>query len=133
MSQSQPQTLFKYHRSMIPTDDTETEFILDFPELHTYRVKTATFNIGRWGQLTNTITFAREMTGEEALAAIELWLSQPLTQDELDTLKRADDLYDENEPLTWYENRGRALGACVFLDNIHYDSQTNHITLSCGS
>jgi hypothetical protein len=101
-------------------------------------VKSATFDIGRYGNVTHSIDFPDGPVSEAAaIAAIEAWLSAPLSVAEYEVLRNAGDLFhysgDDPFPTDGYlVTRGDCLGDCRFLESITI-SRTGHLTFFCGS
>jgi len=133
-----PNTLFQYKIPYYYDEDNkgpnaEWEPTYSYSDFESYVVKKITFNIGRWGAVKKTLEFEPTVNGKEAIESVEKWLSQPLTKSELNILRNADDLYNCSLPLSYYKNRGYALGDCTDLSNIKYDNSTNHMVLRCDS
>ena len=103
------------------------------PDQTTPNVMSVTFDIGRYGELIQTIIFDHLFTETEAIEAAERWLSQPMTQEGLDHLKEEEDLFcgGSDTSLDDFPNKGGALGDAIYLEYI--DRNGEHITLVCGS
>ena len=96
----------------------------------TKTIKRIGFNIGRYGQHQEQIEFSDKVSEQEAVAAVEQYLSQPLDAEYLARL--GDDLFwkptaDEIAQAT----RGDCLGGCTFLEFIKRRGTV--ATIECGS
>ena len=80
-------------------------------------VNSATFKISRYGKHQRTIKFLNPISEKEAIATVEEYLSQPLTEDYYNQI--CDDLFDS---LSWIQarecfySRGECLTQCIFLE-----------------
>jgi hypothetical protein len=112
--------MFKYHLCVEPNNVVAS-------------VRSVTFDIGRYGQLTHTITFTDPVTESAAVTAAEKWLSKPLSNEEFSSLKEERDLFcgGEDACIDDFKCRGDALGDCKFLEGI--TREHSHMTICCGS
>lgn len=88
------------------------------------------FETGRYGINTKQINMEKT-TERGAIRAVEEWLSEPLSEEELKELKETGDVFDKNKKLEEYKCRGDALGDCIYLEEIVREGSV--IELICGS
>lgn len=100
------------------------------PDCTTANVKTITFDIGRYGELTHTITFKECVTEMQAVESVEKWLSQRLSSEDLDRLIAAGDVFS-HIVIDDFTNKAAALGDATYLESIERSGDKAY--LLCGS
>jgi hypothetical protein len=96
----------------------------------TKTIKRIVFNIGRYGQYQEQIDFDAKVSEQEAVAAVQQYLSQPLDAEYLARL--GDDLFEKPtvEEIA-RATRGACLSDCTFLEFIQRRGTV--ATIKCGS
>lgn len=101
-------------------------------------VKQVTFAISRYYDVEHTIAFPKPTTEAQAIQAVELYLSQPITEDYFNQIKDNTVLGDDKNK-SWaeiqkkyaYQTRGDALGCAIELEGTKI--KDGHLTFTCGS
>jgi hypothetical protein len=99
------------------------------------RVKTITFESGRYGKNKCKLVFKAMCSPEEAIVMAENVLSLPMSHELFAKLESSNDLF----PGTLFSQlavRGDALGNCMFLETVREkvdEKKERHLELICGS
>jgi len=91
-------------------------------------VQSITFDTGRYGQVSRTLTFNPLVSERSAVTAVESWLNQVMSAEDYNNLKDAEDLFDS---MYLYIYNWEALGDCHFLESVVRNGNT--ITIACSS
>ena len=99
------------------------------------KVKKIRFDISRYGEFSEVIEFPKTVSIDEAVKAVEEFLSQPL--DEAYYMKIREDLFHEapwEEAKEWFHTRGDCLTDCKFLEAVTEDKkEKGTFEIVCGS
>jgi len=124
-------TSFRYTNSLGRENEDGTP--MDYDDAEKY-IRNIAFNISRYGDHVEIISFKEPVTEKTAIEAAEAFLSKPVTEEYYEMVK--EDLCDSETP--WeqakhqYANRGALLTDCRFLESLDDDGDGN-VTISCGS
>ena len=98
------------------------------------KVKSVSFKISRYGKFTKTIKFSPKATEKEAIMAVEIFLSKPLTKQYYEKIKN--DTFHEHEwkeAKKYFNCRGDCLTDAKFLEVVYFDEETKEMTFFIGS
>ncbi len=95
-------------------------------------IKSIMFDIGRHGHNRHIIEFEEVMSVKTAIEEAEVFLSAPITDDYLETIK--EDLLGDtiDEAKTYIKYRGDALGDCRFIEKLKLKADGT-LYMICGS
>ena len=99
------------------------------------KVRTITFDSGRYGKNKCKLVFKAMCSPEEAIEMAENVLSLPMSRELFDELDGSNDLF----PGTLFSQlviKGDALGNCMFLETVREtvdEKKERHLQLQCGS
>ena len=98
-----------------------------------------TFDISRYGAYQSSIKFIEPVTEEEAIEAVEKYLSTSVSKEYFDEIKddifNTDLIWDSPDFKQYYKCKGDFLGDCKFLERIYSLSKNtpNSVAFLCGS
>jgi hypothetical protein len=99
-------------------------------------VKKVEFDISRYGEHTETLTFHKPVSRAFAISAVEEYLSEPLDPDYYNRIR--DDLFmgdiEWSQASAAYDNRGSCLTDCMFLESFDESKEEKGLfVIFCGS